>query len=83
MAPPRELRSLPQAAAAAASRNDLGKDGWSAIFKALSENNGGKIESWDLTNEGIGPETAKVLAEYIQVSSALKTLKCAAQPNAF
>ena len=56
-------------------KNNLGDDGWSAIFKALAENNGGKIESWDLFGEGIGPETAKILAEYVSVSSTLKTLE--------
>ena len=53
----------------------MGDAGWSAIFKALTENNGGKIESWDLSYEDIGPETAKILAEYVSVSSTLKTLK--------
>ena len=57
--------------------NKLGNDGWSAIFKALAENKGGRIESWDLSGEGIGPETAKILAEYVAVSSTLKTLKYA------
>ena len=54
--------------------NELGDHGWSAIFMALAANNGGKIESWDLSHEGIGPETAKSLAEYVSVSSTLKTL---------
>ena len=53
----------------------LGDNGWSAIFKALAENKGGKIQSWDLSGEGIGPETTKILAEYVSVSSTLKTLK--------
>ena len=58
-------------------KNDFGGDGWSAIFKALTEIKGGKIELWDLSNEDIGPETAKALAEYISVSSTLKMIKCA------
>ena len=57
--------------------NELGDEGWTALFKALCENKGDKIESWDLSYEGVGPETAKALAEYIAVSPALKTLKCA------
>ena len=43
------------------------------------------IESWDLSGQGnvgqgFGPETAKVLAEYISVSPALKSVKCARLP---
>ena len=53
----------------------MGDVGWSAIFKTLAEINGGKIESWDLSGEGIGPEITKILAEYVSVSSTLKTLK--------
>ena len=61
-------------------RNKLGDAGWTALFKALCENKGDKIESWDLSREGVGPETAKALADYISVSSALKSVKCARLP---
>ena len=60
--------------------NKLGDEGWTALFKALCENKGDKIESWDLTDEGVGPETVKALAEYIAVSPALKSVKCARRP---
>ena len=60
--------------------NRLGDEGWTALFKALCENKGDKIESWDLSGEGVGPETAKALAEYISVSPALKSVKCARHP---
>ena len=32
-------------------QNALGDIGWSEIFKALAENQGAKIESWDLSDE--------------------------------
>ena len=51
------------------------------MFKALCENKGDQIESWDLSRESVGPETAKALAEYISVSPALKTVKCARLPE--
>ena len=60
--------------------NGLRDEGWTALFKALCENKGDKIESWDLSYEGVGPETAKALAEYISVSPALKSVKCARRP---
>ena len=61
--------------------NQLGDKGWTALFKALCENKGDKIESWDLSGEGVGPETAKALAEYISVSPALKSVMCAPLPG--
>ena len=60
--------------------NSFGDAGWTAVFKALCENKGDKIESWDLSEEGVGPETAKALAEYISVSPALKSVKYACLP---
>ena len=61
--------------------NKLGDEGWTALFKALCENKGDTIESWDLSDEGVGLETAKALAEYISVSPALKSVKCAPLPG--
>ena len=58
----------------------LRDEGWTALFKALCENKGDKIGSWDLSGEIVGPETAKTLAEYISVSPALKSVKCACLP---
>ena len=60
--------------------NQLGDKGWTALFKALCKNKGDKIESWDLSGEYVGPETAKALAEYIAVSPALKSVKYAYLP---
>ena len=60
--------------------NKLGDEGWTALFKALCENKGDTIESWDLSYEGVGPETAKALAEYISVSPALKSVEYACLP---
>ena len=57
--------------------NSLGTEGWCAIFAALRDNKDNKIESWDLTRDDIDVETAKVLAEYVSVSTTLKSLKCA------
>ena len=60
--------------------NKLGDEGWTALFKALCENKGDKIESWDLSGEGVGPQTAKALAEYASLSPALRSVKCARPP---
>ena len=57
--------------------NNLGDKGWTTFFKALCENKGDKIESWDLSNERVGLKTVEALAEYISVSPALKSVKCA------
>ena len=61
--------------------NKLGDEGWTAVFQALCENKGDKIESWDLSGERVGPETAKALADYISVSPAPKSVKCARHPD--
>ena len=58
--------------------NNLGTEGWCTIFAALRDNKDNKIESWDLSDQDIDAETAKVLAEYISVSTAVRSLKCAA-----
>ena len=58
--------------------NSLGTEGWCAVFAALRDNKDNKIESWDLSGQSINPEIAKVLAEYISVSTAVRSLKCAA-----
>ena len=59
--------------------NSLGTEGWCAVFAALRDNKDNKIESWDLSEQGINVEIAKVLAEYVSASTALKSLKCAAR----
>ena len=55
--------------------NDLGAEGWCAIFNALKENTANKIESWDLSYQKINDEIAKTLAEYISVSKVLTSLE--------
>ena len=82
---PRVYASIPLNMHLACSRrslrgNNLGGKGWTTFFKALCENKGDKIESWDLSGEGVGPETAEALAEYASVSPALKSVKCARPP---
>ena len=74
------MYSLPACYRHSLRGNELGDEGWTALFKALCENKGDKIESWDLSGQGVGPETAKALAEYISVSPALKSVKCARLP---
>jgi len=56
--------------------NRLGAEGWCAIFGALRDNKDNKIESWewDLQEERAGPEVAKVLAEYVSASTAVRSL---------
>lgn len=61
--------------------NSLGTEGWCAIFGALRDNANSKIESWDLSYQSINPEITKVLAEYISVSTAVRSLKCATTAN--
>ena len=55
--------------------NELDTEGWCAIFAALRDNKDNKIESWDLPYQGINAEIAKVLAEYVSVSTAITSLK--------
>ena len=62
--------------------NNLGTEGWCAIFGALRDNKDNKIETWDLSSLGIDSEIAKVLAEYLSVSTAVRSLKCAAPSKA-
>jgi len=54
--------------------NSLGTEGWCAIFAALRDNKENKIESWDLSGQGINAEIAKVLVEYLSASAVLTTL---------
>ena len=54
--------------------NSLGTEGWCTIFNALRVNKENQIEEWDLEGEGINPEIAQSLAEYMKVSSALTNL---------
>lgn len=54
--------------------NNLGTEGWCAIFHALRDNKDNKIESWDLSNQGMNAEIAKALAEYVSVSRVLTSL---------
>ena len=52
-------------------KNSLGVEGWTIIFNALRDSPTSKITTWDLSNERLGPEIAKPLAEYISVSASV------------
>ena len=54
--------------------NKLGVEGWAIIFNALRDSPTSKITKWDLTDELLGPEIAKPLAEYISVTGSLTEL---------
>ena len=56
--------------------NNLGIEGWTAIFSALRDSPDSKISKWDLSGEGLGPTIAKPLAEYIAVAGALTSVSC-------
>ena len=55
-------------------KNKLGIEGWTIIFNALRDSPTSKITKWDLTNESLGAEIAKPLAEYISVTGSLTKL---------
>ena len=61
--------------------NEIGDECATVLAAALRDNKDNKIESWDLSSQKINPEIAKVLAEYISVSTAVRSLKCAATPE--
>ena len=54
--------------------NSLGVEGWTIIFNALRDSLTSKITTWDLSSEGLGPEIAKPLAEYISVTASVTSL---------
>ena len=56
----------------------MGTEGWCTVFAALRDNKDNKIESWDLSRQKINVDIVKVLAEYVSVSTAITSLKCAA-----
>ena len=51
--------------------NKLGVEGWTIVFNALRDSTTSKIVTWNLSSEGLGPEIAKPLAEYISVTASL------------
>ena len=55
--------------------NKLGVEGWTSIFNALRDSPSSKITEWNLSNEQLGPEIAKPLAEYISVTSELTSVR--------
>ena len=55
--------------------NNLGKEGWCAIFDALRENPQNSIVKWDLAGQGINAEIAKSLTAYIAVSRSLTQVR--------
>lgn len=68
--------NLSTAAGMAANIRGAGgaEDAWCAIFDALRYNMCNKIATWNLRNEKISPRTARALANYVAVSSALTSL---------
>ena len=54
--------------------NKLGVEGWTIIFNALRDSPTSKITTWDLSDEGLGPEIAKPLAEYLSVTGSLTSV---------
>lgn len=51
--------------------NKLGEEGWCAIFDALRDNSHMKINTWDLSRQGINLTIAKSLAAYVAVTASL------------
>ena len=50
------------------SRNQLGDEGWGAIFAAICGNKDSKIMSMDASSEDIGPAGVKLIAEALRTS---------------
>ena len=50
--------------------NKLGVEGWTTIFNTLCDSPASKISTWDLSNEGLGIEIAKPLANYISATAS-------------
>ena len=48
--------------------NDLGDEGWGAIFAGVCSSKVSKIASIDASNKGIGPKGAKLIAEALRTS---------------
>ena len=55
-------------------RNNLGNEGWCAIFDALRDNPQNKITKWNLSYEGINQTISKSLAAYMAVSASLTSV---------
>ena len=54
--------------------NTLGIKGWTEILNALRNSPTSKITTWDLSYEGLGPDIAKPLAEYLSVTASLTSV---------
>ena len=54
--------------------NNLGEEGWCAIFDALRDNPQNKIAKWNLYGQGINPTISKSLAAYMAVSASLTSV---------
>ena len=48
--------------------NELGDEGWGAIFAAICGNKDSKIMSMDASSENIGPAGVKLIAEALRTS---------------
>ena len=53
-------------------QNNLGVEGWTIVFNALRDS---KITTWDLSREGLGPEIAKPLGEYVSVAASVQSVR--------
>ena len=49
--------------------NKLGDEGWGVIFAGVCSSTVSKIASIDASNDGIGPEGAKLMAEALRTSA--------------
>ena len=57
--------------------NQLGDEGWGAIFSGICGNKDSKIMSMDVSSERIGPAGSKLIAEALRtsVTSALTEVR--------
>ena len=54
--------------------NQLGEEGWCAVFDTLRDNPQNKIAMWDLSGQDINTIIAKSLAAYMTVAASLTSL---------
>ena len=59
---------------------DAMEEGGAATLNVLQLNGTEKVKSMDLSNKGLGPVSAAIIAACIQHNAVLESLKCAASP---
>ena len=69
-----DLAVIPSLTECKLRKNRLGVEGWTIVFNALRNSPTSKITTWDLSEEILGPEIAKPLAEYLSVTASLTSL---------